>query len=128
MKWSVGLLLLILSQAEPVRASEPLVIPLAVYATAAAADLHSTYNFLQYEGFEEGNPMGRWLSNRPKTLIVSGALADVGIVWGLHKLLHRKGKGHSKWEKAALYGAATVRLMLARNNYEMVQGQPRKRR
>jgi hypothetical protein len=122
MKWMVGALLLVSYPAHV--EAESLIFPLAVYGTAAAADLHSTYQALQYQGVRESNPFGRGLSDKPGTLVVAGAAADVAVVWALHWTIHKvlRTKEHRRFEKVALYGAASVRLMLAKHNYGNARG------
>lgn len=99
--------------------AEPLKIPLAIYVSAAALDLHSTHRFLQYQGIHEANPLGGWLEDSPKTLIVFSALADASIVYGLHRWI---GPKHPRIERVALYSAAAVRIAMAGRNYRNVNG------
>lgn len=102
--------------------AEPLKIPLSVYAASAAADLATTYRFLQYEGFREGNPFGAWASDKPKTLMVYSAVSDAAILYGAHKLVNMKifNGPHPRFEKIVLYGAAGVRFLYALDNYKAI--------
>lgn len=111
----------------PVRA-EPLAIPLAAYATAAAADLHSTYRFLQFQATRERNPLGAWLSDDPGLLVAHDIAIELGAGWALHQWW---GRRHPRWERALLYTAAAARLALALDNYRFAaqlqrDGRPRK--
>ncbi len=69
--------------------AEPLAVPLSVYATAAALDLHTTHRFLQYEGFHETSWMSR-LEHRPGTMVAVSALADAGMVYALSRVVDLK--------------------------------------
>lgn len=111
----LALVLLYALRAAPARA-EPLKIPLSVYATAAAADLHSTYRVLQYQGTGERNPLGAWLSNDPGQLVAFGIVADLAGALAVH---HWVGKHHPRWERVILYGAAAARIGLAYDNYKV---------
>lgn len=102
--------------------AEPLYVPLLVYAASATADLHSTYQFLQYEGFREANPIMKGLSSQPGKLVGVSAALDAGTVYGLHKLVNARWLGgpHPRFERVALYAAATVRFMFALDNYRAI--------
>ena len=108
--------------------AEPLAIPLGVYATAAAADLHSTYRFLQIEGHHERNPFVKGLSNQPGKLVGVSAALDAATVYGVYRLVNLKvfGGPHPRFTRIALYAAAGVRVLYALDNYS-AQGPPRPR-
>ena len=101
--------------------AEPLAVPLSVYATAAALDLHSTHRFLQYEGFHETSWMSR-LEHRPGTMIAVSALADAGMVYALSRVVDLKvlGGPHPRFKRIELYAAASVRLLYAVDNYKAI--------
>ncbi len=120
---------LVLLGARPTGA-EPLIIPLAVYAAGASTDLHSTYRFLQYEGFREANPLVKGLSSQPKTLVGVSVIGDALTVYGLHKLVNMKALGgpHPKFERVALYAAASIRFLYAIDNYRAITPESRRKR
>lgn len=102
--------------------AEPLKFAYTIYGIGATLDLHSTYRFLQYEGFREGNPAGAWASDKPKTLMVFSAASDVAILYGAHKLVNMKifNGPHPRFEKIMLYGAAGIRSLYAWDNYKAI--------
>ena len=108
---SIGVVVLVL-WTYPVQA-QSLKLPLAVYAGAASADLHSTYRFLQY-GYRESNPLGRWLDHNPPALITFSAAADAAVVYTVYKVW---GQHHRKAARIVLYSVAAVRVGLAVHNY-----------
>jgi hypothetical protein len=132
--WRTLLLFAILSTASPAAAQEEstaaaaaeervsLRLPLAVYASGAAADLYSTHAALQRDVFYERNPMGAWLDERPTALVAFSATADAAIVWGLHRWLAPK---HSRLLRVGLYGASAVRFWLAARNMAAIRAYDR---
>lgn len=103
--------------------AEPIAIPISIYATAAALDLHSTHHFLGYNGLREGNPIGAWLSDRPTTLVVYSAALDASAVYLLH---HWIGAAHPRLERVSLYAVAATRTALAIDNYRSTAGHLRR--
>lgn len=103
--------------------AEPLKVPMAFYASAAALDLHSTYNVLQFEKKHEANPLGRWLEDQPVALVAFSAATDATTVYLLHRWV---GKRHPRFEKVALYVAGAVRIAAAAHNYTNTNGAVRK--
>ena len=90
--------------------------PYAVYYASVAADLTTTYRFLEH-GYQEANPIGAWLEDRPKTLVAFSVGTDIATVYILHRLV---GRHHPRLEKTLLYGAAAVRFSLAAHNWTLV--------
>lgn len=104
-------------------AAEPLAIPLSLYAAAAAADLHSTYRFLQYDGLHEGNPLVGWLETQPTTLVLVSAGIDVAALYSLHRWI---GPNHPRIERLTLYAVAGVRVWATAHNYRNMDGRIRR--
>ena len=90
---------------------------LVVYAGAATADLTSTYRFLNVGGYHEVNPLSRWLSDRPKTLVGYSAVLDAAGIYAARRVL---GNRHSKLLTVALYSAAVIRVGLTVHNTRLL--------
>ena len=112
MKHIVFVVLTLVLLPQPTQA-QSLKLPLAVYAGAASADLHSTYRFLQH-GHREANPLGRWLDHNPPALIAFSAATDAATVYTVYKVW---GQHHRKAARIVLYSVAAVRVGLAVHNY-----------
>jgi hypothetical protein len=97
-------------------------LPIAVYASSAAADLYTTHVALERGVFYERNPMGAWLDDRPTALVAFSATADAAVVWSLHRWLAPR---HPRLLRAGLYAAAGVRFWLAARNAAAVRAYDR---
>lgn len=96
------------------RTSPSLTWPFVAYAGAAAVDLHSTYLFLQHDGYREANPLGRWLDHSPPLLVAFSAAADASACYTVYKIW---GRHHRTAARIVLYSIAAVRVGLAVRNY-----------
>lgn len=115
-------LTLVLLLSAGLAAAEPLRIPAAVYASATAADLWTTYDVLRRPPYlaagavhvqYEANPLGRWLGGKPRALVAFSAAAEIGG-WTIgHRLV---GKAHPRLERAALYAGAAIHAGFAIHN------------
>lgn len=102
-----------LSAAAQDRAS--LKLPLAVYASTAALDYHSTHHFLQFEGLQEWNPTIAWLDHRPKMMIAVGAAMEATAAYALHRWIGRK---HPKVFRIGMYAVSGLHIVGALRNYD----------
>jgi hypothetical protein len=98
-------------------------LPLAIYASSAGADLFTTHQALQRDGFYELNPVGGWLDEHPTGLVVFSAAADAAVVWSLHRWLAPR---HSRLLRVGLYAASGVRFWLAARNASAVRAYDRR--
>jgi hypothetical protein len=89
-------------------------IGLALYATAATLDYHSTYRAMSL-GIKEQNPMGRITEGKPAATVLVGASVDAVVTPLLYKWL---GKKHPKLTTVLLFTAASFRAHLAAGNYQ----------
>lgn len=83
------------------------VMPVIAYVGCAAVDIGSTYRFLQYDRsyVRERFYPGRWLENRPKTLVVASAASTALLAYVGHRWVGRK---HPVLARTLFYGAAAA--------------------
>jgi len=86
--------------------------PIAVYTASAVFDWTSTYAVLDV-GFRDKNLIPSLTDNRPAATVALTALADVGTVLAVRKLLKR----HPKLAQTTLYVLSGVKIASAAGKY-----------
>lgn len=94
--------------------------PLAVWASAVAADQITTYWFSSEYGdqIREANPLIRPLDRHPFLLVTTGAAIDAASGWAAFRFL---GPRHPTLAKIVFYGAAGYRMYLVAHNIRMMR-------
>jgi hypothetical protein len=95
-------------------------MPMAIWATAVAADQLTTYRFSSgyRDLLHETNPLVSGLDQHPALLVAAGTAIDAATAWAAYRLLSKR---HPRLLKMAFYGAAAYRTYLAAYNVEMMR-------